>query len=343
MYLTTIFRILPKAEELKALESLIYNFDVEVNKVLLKYLGQDSIVDVRFLEIKNTVPWDSKIEVIKQASLNFKLIKKNEHKLIKLNNLFCVWTPRNFRFLNNQETQLLIQNRGRSSCILDINSNDYLRNVIDSHRLFSLKIKKRGRKWIGLLTYYQEPKENTFQNTMGVDLGIKVPAVAVTSTGKVRFFGNGRQIKFIHRQQRKKLKQNKDKGNKKNYSWKNKLKAIDHKISREIIDFAIQEQVKVIKLENLNRLQKRNSKVKGVPTWSYSRLLSYIKYKARKEGIIIKLIDERYTSKRCPSCKTINNVYDRNYFCFHCGYKNHRDIVGALNILNANLSQKTCL
>lgn len=34
---------------------------------------------------------------------------------------------------------------------------------------------------------------------MGVDLGLKVPAVAVTSNGKVRFFGNGRQNKHIRR------------------------------------------------------------------------------------------------------------------------------------------------
>jgi transposase len=43
---------------------------------------------------------------------------------------------------------------------------------------------------------------------MGVDLGLKVPAVAVVEGGKTKFFGNGRQNKFIkrkHRSVRKKL------------------------------------------------------------------------------------------------------------------------------------------
>jgi hypothetical protein len=34
---------------------------------------------------------------------------------------------------------------------------------------------------------------------MGVDLGLKVPAVAKTSTGKVKFLGNGRLNKFMKR------------------------------------------------------------------------------------------------------------------------------------------------
>jgi putative transposase len=46
-------------------------------------------------------------------------------------------------------------------------------------------------------------------------------------------------------------------------------------------------------------------------------------------------IKEYYTSKKCPKCKTLNEVKGRNYQC-KCGYKNHRDIVGAINILNNN-------
>lgn len=34
---------------------------------------------------------------------------------------------------------------------------------------------------------------------MGVDLGLKVPAVAVTEGGQTKFFGNGRMNKFKKR------------------------------------------------------------------------------------------------------------------------------------------------
>ena len=34
---------------------------------------------------------------------------------------------------------------------------------------------------------------------LGVDLGLKVPAVAITDDDKVRFFGNGRKNKYMKR------------------------------------------------------------------------------------------------------------------------------------------------
>lgn len=42
---------------------------------------------------------------------------------------------------------------------------------------------------------------------MGVDLGLKVPAVAVTEEGKTKFLGNGRENKYIKRKFRTKIKE----------------------------------------------------------------------------------------------------------------------------------------
>lgn len=80
---------------------------------------------------------------------------------------------------------------------------------------------------------------------MGIDLGLKVPAVAVTENGKTKFVGNGRQNKYVKRKfraKRKELGKNKKlnaiyKLNDKEQRW---MKDQDHKISREIINFAIE-------------------------------------------------------------------------------------------------------
>ena len=40
------------------------------------------------------------------------------------------------------------------------------------------------------------------------------------------------------------------------------------------------------------------------------------------------------SAKRCPSCGANNKAKDRLYKC-SCGYKQHRDIVGAINIMQA--------
>ena len=56
---------------------------------------------------------------------------------------------------------------------------------------------------------------------------------------------------------------------------------------------------------------------------------------------IIELIKvkEYYTSKKCPVCGVLNTPKGRNYIC-DCGYSIHRDVNGAINILNDNSNFK---
>ncbi|KLA22383.1 hypothetical protein B4158_3701 [Bacillus cereus] len=43
-----------------------------------------------------------------------------------------------------------------------------------------------------------------------------------------------------------------------------------------------------------------------------------------------------YTSQTCPKCSEKNKAQDRKYKC-QCGFKKHRDIVGAMNIRYATV------
>jgi len=44
---------------------------------------------------------------------------------------------------------------------------------------------------------------------------------------------------------------------------------------------------------------------------------------------------EEYTSRTCPICydNSLENKKDRIFLCSFCGYIDHRDIVGARNIM----------
>lgn len=87
-------------------------------------------------------------------------------------------------------------------------------------------------------------------------------------------------------------------------------------------------------MENLYHIQKKKNHDSKVSTWSYYRLMKFIEYKAKIEGIQVKLINPYFTSQRCPNCQSLNKPNNRTYSCV-CGYNQHRDIVGATNIMMA--------
>ena len=212
-----------------------------------------------------------------------------------------------------------------------------------SNDLGTLRLSYINNKLIAQITYEVFEKElNLKEHIMGVDLGIKVPAVAKTD-GNVKFFGNGRKNKYLRRianskrkelQKSKKIKKLKQIDNKEQRI----MNDIDHKISRQIVNFAKDNKVTLIKLETLSNIRQttRTSRKnnKSLHNWSFYRLAMYIEYKAKLEGISVEYINPKYTSQICPSCGIKNKAKDRLYKCA-CGFKTHRDIVGAINIKKA--------
>lgn len=73
-----------------------------------------------------------------------------------------------------------------------------------------------------------------------------------------------------------------------------------------------------------------NDKLHKMP---FAKLLSYIEYKAHREGIEVVLVDEAYTSQTCNRCaeKEVRNTQGR-FRCPHCGLDDNADKNGATNI-----------
>ncbi|NMP25236.1 transposase, partial [Sulfobacillus sp. DSM 109850] len=69
----------------------------------------------------------------------------------------------------------------------------------------------------------------------------------------------------------------------------------------------------------------------------FGRLGQYLEYKLRRHGIQLMKISEAYTSQTCPRCGHLTKVAGRTYHCRACGYRAHRDGVGAVNILNKGM------
>ena len=222
-------------------------------------------------------------------------------------------------------------------------------------KLGTARLTLKSNMIVAQIVYGVEEKEYKPNGIyMGVDLGIKCPAVSYTSTGKVKFYGNGRQNKYIRRHYqilRRMLGKKKRLEVIKRINQKEQrvMLDIDHKISRQIVNTAIANDVTQINLENLKNIRstvnaykknyrKRYCKTRkslknscDVNNWSFFRLAQFIEYKAKLAGIKVETVNPAYTSQTCPKCGKRNHANDRNYKC-ECGFHIHRDLLGAINI-----------
>ncbi len=217
-----------------------------------------------------------------------------------------------------------------------------------------LRVKKKRGKWIADITMtLKQPKSREQGHVMGIDLGIKIPAVAYIQDKGVRFFGNGRYQRYMRRRfyarrrclqktgKKRALRKSQDKERR----W---MKSINHHLSRQIVKYADAQGVSVIKLESLTGIRegttrksrgangkkaakaRKNNRMTN--TWSFYQLTQFITYKAKRLGITVEHVDPAYTSQECPACGKHNKAQDRSYRCSECGWHGHRDAVGAINI-----------
>ena len=218
--------------------------------------------------------------------------------------------------------------------------------ILSSHRLGTMRIVIKNINTLVAQFVYEIneiEKVNESNNVMGVDLGIKCPAVSYCTDGSVKFYGNDRKNKYMRRHYanlRKWFQKTKKQTVVKRIKNKEQriMKDIDHKISREIVNTAKKHKAKVIKLERLENIRSttRTSRKNNpsLHTWSFYRLAQYIEYKAKLAGIEVEYVDPAYTSQKCPQCGNIHHAKDRKYIC-KCGYHTHRDLLGAINICNS--------
>lgn len=282
---------------------------------------------------------------------NKSLVKRGSAIRVKAPNLpilkkpCCYINNQNYKIKDNIiEFPVIINGKSKRISVL-VKLTDRQKILFSDVKFGTMRIVVKGNHTLVAQIVYEvaEPELKSDGNVMGIDLGIKCPAVSYCSDGSVKFYGNGRKNKYMRRHYaylRKKMQSSKHPKAVKRINDKEQriMKDIDHKLSHGIIKTAVTHDAKVIKLERLanirstTRTSRKNNH--SLHTWSFYRLAQFIEYKAKLAGIKVEYVNPAYTSQICPICGNVHHADDRSYTC-ECGFHIHRDLLGAMNICNS--------
>lgn len=219
------------------------------------------------------------------------------------------------------------------------------------------------RNGLKLVIKYKEENDNVLiqsKNEASIDLG-EIHAITSIDNQENAIIITGRKIRDIKRFRNKELGRLKSKRSKciegskqfKKYSkaiykltYKSNKKILDavHKITKLYLDYCRQNNISKVyygDLDSCTRDTKKNNKGnkkvrQKLSQWCYGLMVLQLQNKLSRHGIKLVKVKEYYTSKKCPCCTKLNNPSGRNYKCRRCGYTMHRDVNGAINILNDN-------
>lgn len=365
MQLSETIKLYPTKYQSELIKFTMLEYISTVNNLVSDAINGLSLSKITTANVKADLPAALTNQCIRDAKSIIRKYYKDCHKAVLKNDYFirtnksnrviapnisilkkpcCYINNQNFK-INGCKIEFPVLINGKSKRIsIKTKMSDKQKNICASYKLGTMRIVMKSNVIVAQIVY--DADETTFSdegNVMGVDLGIKCPAVSYCSNKSIHFYGNGRKNKYMRRHYkylRKKLGKAKKLNAIKHINNKEQriMKDIDHKISHDIIETAVAHNVKVIKLEQLQNIRsttrtsrKNNS---SLHTWSFYRLAKFIKYKAHLAGIKVEYVNPAYTSQKCPICGDIHHADDRKYNC-KCGYHIHRDILGAINICNS--------
>ncbi|MFT5730460.1 MAG: putative transposase [Desulforhopalus sp.] len=236
-----------------------------------------------------------------------------------------------------------------------------VKRILEGENDYSASQIQINSRDIFLLLVIKEPDKDIVLNpelTVGVDLGIAVPAYVALSTGGPQRMAIGDAADFIKvrtqmQSRRRRLQRNlvSVKGGK---GRSKKTKTLDnlskkernfahqynHMISKRVIDFALRYSAGNINIELLEGFSKDEPNGFVLRNWSYFELQTMLADKAKRVGIEIKKIDPYHTSQTCSACGHYEEGQrdGRNFKCKNpeCCNNMHSDHNAAVNIAKSD-------
>lgn len=277
------------------------------------------------------------------------------HFLKKDSHYVLIYTKQYIRVKNNRIHLCLskyLTNKYKTKLIIDL--PDYIKD----NEIKEIRIIPRNKYFDLHIVYNKEElKEKNNNEYLSIDLGVNNLMTCVDTKNKNSFIIDGKHFKWINQYFNKtksnyqsllKIVNNKYNSNKINklYNKRNNyLNNYFHLISKRVVDYCIDNQIYNVVI-GYNKLWKENSKMSKKTNQNFvqlpfGRLINFIEYKCKLNGINFKTNEESYTS-RCDALalETIKKqeVYsgkriERGLFKSLNNKIINSDVNGALNIL----------
>lgn len=204
--------------------------------------------------------------------------------------------------------------------------------------ILSVEFFRRKGTWYVSYSYETSTTSAKYIGFIGIDRNARdnVATLADLESGKVVRLGPDVKLWKDNLKKRKARLQSKGAKNllvKINRKQSNRTKDINHKVSKQIVNYAITHR-KTIVLEDLGKIKnsKKCGKFVQKSNWSFYQLETFIKYKSSLHCVPIIYVDPRNTSKGCSRCGHINNVSGKKFKCENCGHEDHRDSNAGFNV-----------
>lgn len=174
--------------------------------------------------------------------------------------------------------------------------------------------------------------------TVGVDLGVAIPAMCALNNDFYKRFAIGSKDDFLRirtqiQSQRKRMQKNVvccrgGHGRNRKLSAlerydeheKNFTTTYTHYVAKNVVDFALKNNAKYINMEDLTGYE--DSKHFILRNWSYYQMGMYIEQLASRYGIIVRKVKPEYTSQTCSVCGSSLPDQRRSQSEFKCGNPN---------------------
>lgn len=356
----TITYVLELLKPTKKKQRLFFrNIDevVKNRRSIAKELNKDnkklSTADFSYINLPSAVK-NQDIREVKALHKRFKKSNlKKETLEFKTNQPIC-YNNQNYK-INGHIISIPLFTNKTSRYAFPVKQNERfadLQNHMESGaKLGKASLFYKGNKWFFAVTISFDIEKVDTKNTMGIDIGLRQLAVCSVKTAKgkeiSRGFHSGNHAGFTRKKynalRRNLGKAKKQKAIEKIYNKEQRWMAdLNHKISRQLIDLAVQEKVSTIVMEDLKNIRQTAKSHKrsdrNLNRWTFYQLQQFIEYKAKLSGINVIYVKAKYTSQRCSKCgEILKKNRKKNLYTCQCGNHIHSDLNAARNIADQHL------